>query len=290
MSKVSVIIPSRNERFMPQTVDDLFAKASGEIEVIVVLDGYWPTVWPKENDKIIYLHRTVPLGMRAAINGGAAIATGKYLMKTDGHCMFESGFDETLKKDCDEDWVCIPRRYSLNAEEWCRNPKEPIDYHYLDCPMTNPEYFQFHGVVWLERGRERRDIPIDDLLSWQGSMWFMDARHFHKRLGGLSEHGYGTFSQEPQEIGMKTWLGGGRMIINKNTWYAHLHKGKQYGRGYHQNREEVKLGHKYSAWHWMTNQWTERKHDMKWLIDKFWPLPRWPDNWEELLAKYPRET
>ena len=42
MSKLSVIVPARNELFLNKTVDDLFAKAHGDVEVIAVLDGYWP--------------------------------------------------------------------------------------------------------------------------------------------------------------------------------------------------------------------------------------------------------
>ena len=39
---LSVIIPSRNEVFLQQTIDDVLRNAVGEIEVIAVLDGYWP--------------------------------------------------------------------------------------------------------------------------------------------------------------------------------------------------------------------------------------------------------
>ena len=42
MSKVSVVIPSRGEQFLAPTVKDVLAKAAGNIEVIAVLDGYWP--------------------------------------------------------------------------------------------------------------------------------------------------------------------------------------------------------------------------------------------------------
>ena len=55
---------------------------------------------------------------------------------------------------------------------------------------------------------------------------------FLEFLGGLHEEGYGQFAQEAQEIGFKTWLGGGQVMVNKLTWYAHLHKGQHYGRFY----------------------------------------------------------
>ena len=43
MKDVSIIIPARNEVFLQKTVSDLLTKAEGDIEVIVILDGYWPT-------------------------------------------------------------------------------------------------------------------------------------------------------------------------------------------------------------------------------------------------------
>ena len=122
MSKLSVIVPSRNELFLPQTVKDLLTKALGEIEVIVVLDGYWPDPQLPDKDNLILPHRGQARGMRNAINSAPSIASGKYLMKCDGHCMFAEGFDEVLKADCDDDWVVIPRRKRLDAENWC-----PVD-------------------------------------------------------------------------------------------------------------------------------------------------------------------
>ena len=49
---VSIIIPSRNEPFLQHTIDDILAKAAGEIEVIVVLDGYWPTFELKQDPRV----------------------------------------------------------------------------------------------------------------------------------------------------------------------------------------------------------------------------------------------
>ena len=94
MSKLSVIIPSRNEMFLAKTVEDILAKAHGDIEVIAILDGYWPTPLLKTDNRLIVLHRGKPMGMRAAVNAAAAIAKGKFIMKCDAHCMFAAGFDD----------------------------------------------------------------------------------------------------------------------------------------------------------------------------------------------------
>jgi glycosyltransferase involved in cell wall biosynthesis len=284
MSKVSVLIPSNKERFLSKTVDDIFNKAVGEFEVIVYLDGYWPDPPLKERPELIILHGDQVVGMRPGINAAAAAATGKYLCKCDAHVMFAEGFDEVLKKDCADDWVVIPRRVSLDAEEWKIDVtgKAPVDYHFLSYPWHKPLETGMHGTVWNERAKARKDILIDDEMSSQGSCWFMTKYHFDNFLGGLPNEGYGNFVQEFQQIGNKTWLGGGQVKINKKTWYAHLHKGKRYGRGYYISQPKMIEGAKWSADFWMNNRWENRIHDIEWLIDKFWPVPTWSENWKEL--------
>lgn len=281
MAKVSVLIPARNEQFLPQTVDDLFAKAVGDLEVIVVLDGYWPEPILKDRPNLIIIHRGASQGMRPAINSAASIAKGDYLMKLDAHCMVEEGFDEVLQADCDGDWVVVPRRYSLDAENWRRMDKGPADYHYLCCPLESSDG-ALHGMRWNKRRDRRRDVLLDDEMSSQGSCWFMSRRHFSDFLGGLSLKGYGDFIQEFQEIGMKTWLGGGQVKINKKTWYAHLHKGKKHGRGYPVSRTSWHKGCKYSADFWLNNRWKDRVRDFAWLVERFWPVPTWPEDWQSL--------
>jgi glycosyltransferase involved in cell wall biosynthesis len=283
--KVSVIIPSRNEKFLPQTIKDVLDKAAGDIEVIPVLDGY-TCEDPIFNDKRVKLiYKPEVQGMRSAINSAAIVANGEFLMKTDAHCMFAQGYDSVLKAECDDNWIVIPRRISLEAETWSIKDtgKSPVDYHYLSWPYAKLGEIGMHGNVWNERARNRKDILIDDEMSTQGSCWFMTRDHF-EFLGGFSSVGYGTFVQEAQEFGNKTWLSGGRMVINKKTWYAHLHKGKQYGRGYYISKREMVTGALYSADYWMNNKWAERKYDIDYLIERFWPVPTWPDDWKEQQA------
>lgn len=284
MSKVSIIVPSRNERFLPQTIHDLAIKAAGDVEIIVVLDGYWPDPPLPDYPNLVIIHNTTPKGLRAAINAGASIARGEYLMKTDAHCAFEPGYDEILKTDCDVDWLVIPRRDRLDAENWCLQStgKPPIDYHYLSCPITNQDGYAMHGAIDNQRAKERSapEYDIDETMSFQGSLWFCHKRFFWDVTGGgMNEAGYGTFTQEPQELGMKVWLSGGKIMTNKKTTYLHLHKGRTYGRGYILN-EDTKAGHFYSAVYWMFDKWEKRICDMEWFIDRFWPVPSWPLDWK----------
>ena len=286
---VSVLIPTNKEKFLTQTINEVLIKATGAIEIIVVLDGYWPHELDQEwqqtivdDSRVHYIHFSNRQGMRAGINAAAAVSTGEYLLKLDGHCMLEKGFDEVLKADCEDNWVVIPRRYRLDAENWQLTEfnKPPIDYEYLNWPKSNPQEIGLHGNIWDKRTVQRMDNPeylIDENMSFQGSCWFMKRSHF-EWLGGLSEVGYETFVQEAQEIGLKTWLGGGKVMTNKKTWYAHLHKGKKYGRGYFIDKKEMIRGRDFSVNYWMNNQWPERIHDIEWLIERFWPVPTWPED------------
>ena len=110
---------------------------------------------------------------------------------------------------------------------------------------------------------------------------------FDSCIGQMQEEGYGSFIGEPQEVGLKTWLGGGRCMTNKLTWYAHLWKGEPYrekfkalfGNPYTRiGHEEFVDGNKYSIDYWVNNRWGKRKHDLSWLVDRFSPVPSWPDD------------
>lgn len=270
MSKVSVIIPSRNETFLQKTIWDILAKAKGDIEIIAVLDGYWVDVTISE-PRVKYLHLGRPTGMRNAINSGAAIATGEYLMKCDAHCMFDEGFDIKLAADCKDNWIVIPRRYALDGRKWKLiedNPKYPVDYMYLSPAL--------HGVVWDGKNKdpELKKKLIDDTMSAQGSCWFMPRAYFHE-LELEDEENYGTFANEFQEIGLKCWLSGGRVVVNKKTWYAHLHKDKKMGRGYRLEDGQVEKAAAYTK-RWLGNTaWHKQTLPFDWLIKKFSPVPEW---------------
>ena len=300
--KVSVIIPSRNEQFMARTVNDVLAKARGDVDVLVGLDGYWPVPvthgdgtthevdW--RDPRVHAVHFGAPQGMRTVINACARVATGDFLMKLDAHCMLAEGYDVALQEECDRQTVVVPRRYSLDPENWKfkETGKKPVDYHYLSWPYeADRPGVGLHGTVWTKRAHERQDILIDEEMSSQGSCWFMQRKYFNRHIGPLDTDRYGNFVQEFQEIGLKAWLGGGRVLVNKKTWYAHLHKGKEYGRGYFISKGEMARGAQAAVDYWMFDEWTQRVHDIKWLIERFWPVPHWPTNWEQLRheARFP---
>jgi glycosyltransferase involved in cell wall biosynthesis len=285
---VSIVIPARNERFLGKTIEDLLAKAQGEIEIIPILDGYWPDPPIVDDPRVVLLHRGKSRGMRNGINSAVAIAKGDYIMKIDAHCMVSEGYDVELAESCEPNWVVIPRRKRLDAENWTIQDvgKPDIDYEYLSFP-DNPSDFGgpgLNGRIWTERIVERKEIMLDENLSFQGSCWFLPRDYFYK-LELMDEANYGTFWNEAQEIGFKSWLSGGKVMTNKSVWYAHLHKGKKYGRGYNLDYSQLPIGATYTK-KWMTNSaWDKQTVPFEDLIERFSPLPGWPDDWREQLGK-----
>lgn len=268
MTKISIIIPSRNEPYLNKTVNDLLDKAKEDIDIWVVLDGYWPTEYSND-PRVNYIHFTEPRGMRNAINSAVAVSRGEILLKTDAHCLFDEGFDVKLKKDIKKNWIVIPRRYPLDPEKWAieerKDDKYPCDYEYLD-PTD------LHGVNWKEKRDERKDIMIDEIISAQGSCWVTTREHFNK-IGGLDEKKYGTFFLEFQELSFKTWTSGGKVMVNKNTWYSHLHKTK--GRGYSLSSGEREMAVNFMK-NWMEDKaWEGQKIPFKDILKRFMPMPGW---------------
>lgn len=289
---LSVIIPSRTEQYLQKTIDDLLIKAKEPIEIIVVLDGYWPNPMLTHNTKVSIIHHGTfhnSLGMRASINAGMAIASGKYVMKIDEHCMVDKGYDIKLKTDCEDNWVVVPRRYRLDAENWSiiEDGRPPIDYMVLDYPYQRPgdKTCGLHGAEDKQNYYNKKDVLIDNLMTMQGSCWFMTRKYWDTTIKNMDEKNYGPFTQEAQEISIKTWLSGGRFVINKKTWYAHMHKGNK-GKGYGFSTEQYKRhcelnekGRIYCIEYWINTK--DYKYNFEWLINKFWPIKGWPENWKE---------
>ena len=299
---LSIAIPSRNEKFLKQTILDVLKNATGDIEIFPILDGYEiPKEEIVEDSRVHYL--SIPLGdkkchKRQGINMMVEICKGEYVMSLDAHCMVAKGFDERLAKDHGGDnWVQIPRRHRLDAENWSIQTqvdgRPPIDYEYVMFPLNyhptsgspsrpkepKKEYYPaIHGFKWDKRTLERLNIPIDETMTFQGSCWFMTKNHF-KKINLMQIEGYSGWGQEAEEIGFKTWRAGGKVVTNKNTWYAHLHKGSKYGRMYRMPKESTTDCNKYSYNYWIN----ENKVFFIKFIEKFWPVPNWPADWKELL-------
>lgn len=270
---VSIIIPSRQERFLDNTINDVLKNATGEIEVFVILDGYEAETFVFDpRVRYIRLPASRTMQKRIGINTAVAQAQGEFVMALDAHCMVGPGFDEILAKDCEDSWVVIPRRYKLEPETWTtKNQVDgtlPVDYEYWKLHEFNLGYLKPYR--WDGRALERKHIMVDDTLTFQGSCWFMKRSYFQK-MGFMKTEGYTGWGQEDVELSMETWVNGGRVVVNKNTWYAHLYKGKKYGRMYKENPGQHAESRAFAFQHWCF----ERREEFFNVLRRFAPIPNW---------------
>lgn len=219
---VSVIIPARKERLLNQTIREIQTKFKGEFEIIVILDGGDAD----RIDGVRYIYNKEAKGMRTAINQGVVSAKGKYIMKLDAHCMLDEGIDEKLKVVHQENWIQTPRRKRLDHVRWVLTDqdKPDIDYTFLG------KNFKGHKDNEKNRDPKLKKILIDDTQTFQGSCYFITRDYFNK-LGLLDDKHFGKIGSEAIEISLKCRSNGGRVVVNKTTWYAHAHMGAHYAGG-----------------------------------------------------------
>lgn len=310
---LSVIIPAREEMFLQRTIEDVLAKMEAETEVIAVLDGYWPDPVVMDNERVTVIHYTEPIGQRAATNAGARLSQAKYIMKLDAHCAVGQGFDRILMATMKPYWTVIPRQHNLHAFNWkclkcgqlTYQGKKPDvckcgnDEHVMDIvwqPKKSPvvtsmrfdENMQFqYWDEYKRRQKPRVNKNIVDTLSFLGACWFMERERYWE-IDGLDEN-HGSWGQVGTEIACKSWLSGGRLCVNTDTWFAHMFRTGNFegafekdGRGgsfpYKLSGKQVNRARRYSRDLWQNNKWPKQKYPLQWLIDKFAPVPGWEDD------------
>lgn len=237
--KLSCVIPAYKDPYLYPTIQSLLdnSELGDEMEVVVVLDGYTPDKEITDDPRVQVVSLRKNRGMREAINIGVATARGKYILRSDQHCMFAPGYDKVLTSDLDEhcpeqNWIMTTTRYFLDPEKWEVMDIEPVNFEKKIIQGDK----KFAGVRWRERDEELKDVPIAETMAMQGSMWIMPKSWWLNTIKALQTEGYGQMYQDSHEMIFKTWKAGGKMMLNKNTWFAH--KYRKFVRGRHEGTEE----------------------------------------------------
>lgn len=290
---LSVVIPSYVEPYLNKTICSLLENATGEIEIIPVIDGWVPSDRIPDDSRVKPIFST-HRGMRASINAGVEAAKGDYIAKVDAHCAFSPGFDEVLTADCQEEWLMVPTCYRMDEWNWIPNKDYPkIEYCYLSFPGTgDPAYGpSLLQVQWQAHPPEWNDREIDDTMNSLVGCWVANKEYYLKHIHPLndSSEAYGPHTQECLELGLKYWLGGGAVKVNKRAWYAHLWKRPWHFKHnifstYHRKNHQTFKSCLWATQHWMNNREPNMVYKFEWLIDKFWPIPTWQENWKEIWA------
>jgi glycosyltransferase involved in cell wall biosynthesis len=229
---LSVVIPSHNDIYLHKTIASLLENEAAQIEVVVVLDGYEPKTPIIKDRRVKVFRHHKNLGMREAINTGVAVARGEYLMRVDEHCMFGPGYDRLLLEEIEDHWIVKPRRFFLDPVAWTVMDKPCVDYEkLLVIEKPHKGFRKFSAVAWKSRTRERADVLLDEDMALQGSCWVMSRKWWDTVIGRLDSAGYGPLYQDTTEMLFKTWAAGGKLMLNKKTWYAH--KERTFNRTHH---------------------------------------------------------
>ncbi len=247
---LSVIIPSYKDPSLHKTIQSILDNVVGEVEIVVVLDGYWTQVTDDERVKVVHLGKN--RGMRGAINAGVAVARGDILMRTDEHCSFAKGFDKAIADHIKDDEIVTPTRYELDVKAWKRMKNPPVNFTKLVIQNVTDGVQKFTAVPWKERDEEMKDVMIAETMGMQGSCWFMKKSWWDKVIVELQSEGYGPLIQDSTEMIFKTWKAGGRMMLNKHTWHAHRHRsfGRTHNNGTSENPAKQDAGYMYAISVW----------------------------------------
>jgi glycosyltransferase involved in cell wall biosynthesis len=298
MRDLSVLIPARNETYLRETITDVLAHSHADTEVIAVLDGAWAVPPIPDHPRLRLVHHSVPIGQRAATNLAARISQARYLMKLDAHCAIADNFDVVLLTAAEtlgEETTQIPAQYNLHVYDQvcetcghrtyqapplkvCEKCQGPIRRELVWQPRTGrlttswrldlDLHFQYDKA-----GEKRQTGDICDVMTSLGACFFM-SRDRYWQLDGLDEAA-GSWGQFGQEIACKSWLSGGRHVVNKMTWFAHFFRVGGIGFPYTITGSDQDRARQYHRDLWFQNRWPKQTRPLAWLIDHFAPATDW---------------
>jgi len=279
--------------FLARTIRDILEHAESDFEVIAVLDGAWAEPGVPQHERVTLIHFPESIGQRAATNVAARVSRGKYLMKVDAHCAFDQGFDVKLLQDMQPDWTMVPIMRNLHAFDWvcpdghrryqgpsgpCQDCGKPTvrDVIWYAKPSPQSTAFRFDNTLHFQYWNEYKERQVGELvetMSLQGSC-FMVSREKYFELD-LCDEGHGSWGQQGVEVACKTWLSGGRVVVSKKTWYAHMFRtqGGDFSFPYSQSGNQVRKAREYSRDLWINNKWPKAIRPLSWLIEHFAPVP-----------------
>jgi hypothetical protein len=92
----------------------------------------------------------------------------------------------------------------------------------------------------------------------------------------LCDESLGSWGNQGIEVACKSWLSGGRVLVNHKTWYAHLFRtqGGDFSFPYEQRESQIQKTKK-KTWDLFVNGWEKQVRPVSWLVERFWPTHGW---------------
>jgi len=95
----------------------------------------------------------------------------------------------------------------------------------------------------------------------------------------LCDESFGSWGSQGIEVAVKSWISGGRVMINHNTWYAHMFRtqGEDFGFPYPLSERDVSNAKRKARDLVFNNQWPKKIRPVSWILERFWPVTGWTD-------------
>ena len=133
-------------------------------------------------------------------------------------------------------------------------------------------HFMYGGPV--VKGQEKTELA--DVMSSVGACFFMRRDRFIE-IGGLDER-HGSWGNVGVEVACKSWLSGGRQIVNRRTYFSHLFRTRaDFSFPYLMRGTDQERAREYSRRMWYGNAWPLQTRPLSWLIEYFAPIKGWHD-------------
>jgi hypothetical protein len=120
--------------------------------------------------------------------------------------------------------------------------------------------------------RPETQEQVHDTMCLLGACWAIKRERYFDL--NICDEKMGSWGQQGVEIACKSWLSGGRLVVNQRTWFAHFFRvggihfpypgGGQKERAVARSKEL-----------WLENKWDKQMRPLSWLIEHFAPVKDW---------------
>lgn len=219
MTRLSILIPSKNEPLLQKTVEDILSKITDDTEILIGMDGYDRSdsnvkqvgdlikglqALDVDYSRINIIYEYPAIGQRAITNKLAELAKGEYIMKCDAHVSFSKGFDTALLSEIDNKTILAPLLLVLDPVTWAVNGKKQM------------AQFRFDNNFVMQHA----DGDVGETMCLQGSCWMISKENYFK--WNVCDETLGSWGGQSVELGIKAYLNGGICKTTRSAYYGHV--------------------------------------------------------------------
>ena len=190
------------------------------------------------------------------------------------------------KKEMTPEEGVLKTRWAKGKAQKCTNCgcEEPSNFYrrMVWKAKTNPESnsFCFDSTPHFQYFKEYNKRPegrgdLTESMSLQGSC-FMLTRDKWFELN-ICDESFGSWGSQGIEVACKTWLSGGKVIVNHKTYYAHMFRtqGGDFSFPYPMSQKNVDKAKQKAKDLFFNKKFDKQIYPLSWLVKKFWPVPGW---------------